>query len=87
MRDLDLPLFLSPAPRDKKHLARMAFTSSVKRSTITSMKRLHGDPRPALRSALKRLERVAASVLLVIGAAALIGWVVVELYVKVVTAD
>ncbi|WP_454912741.1 hypothetical protein [Variovorax gossypii] len=54
------------------------------------MKRLHGDSlvnRSALRSAFKQLERVAASVLLVIGAAALIGWLVVELYVKAVTAD
>jgi hypothetical protein len=54
------------------------------------MKRLSGDPsvgRSIVRSAFKRLERVAASVLLVIGAAALIGWVVVELYVIAVTAD
>lgn len=55
------------------------------------MKRLLSDSsvdRPIVRSAFKqRLERVAASVLLVVGAAALIGWIVVELYVTAVTAD
>ncbi|WP_298701029.1 hypothetical protein [uncultured Variovorax sp.] len=40
-----------------------------------------------MRTTFRQIERAAASVLLVIGAAALIGWVVVELYVKVVTAD
>jgi len=54
------------------------------------MKRLHGDSWinwPTLRSAFKRFERIAASVLLAVGAAALLGWIVVELYVKAVTAD
>lgn len=39
------------------------------------------------RSAFKQLERVVLSVLLVIGVAALIGWIAVELYVKAVTLD
>ncbi|CAN7760917.1 hypothetical protein LJR084_007177 [Variovorax sp. LjRoot84] len=38
-------------------------------------------------SAFRRIEGRAASVLLAIGAAALIGWLVVELYVAVVTLD
>jgi hypothetical protein len=70
--------------------ARVAFTSGAERSTIASMKRLSGDSlvdRSIVRSAFKRLERVAASVLLVVGAAALIGWIVVELYAMAVTAD
>ncbi len=57
---------------------------------MTAMKRLSDDPptdRPALRAARTRLERVAVSVLLAIGAAVLIGWLFVELYVKLVTAD
>lgn len=40
-----------------------------------------------MRIAFRQLERAVASLLLVIGTAALIGWVVVELYVKVVTTD
>jgi hypothetical protein len=40
-----------------------------------------------MRTPFRNLERVAASVLLIIGAAALIGWVVVQLYVRVVTTD
>jgi hypothetical protein len=62
----------------------------IERSTMMSMKRLHGDSWinwPTLRSAFKRFERIAASVLLAVGAAALLGWIVVELYVKAVTAD
>ena len=49
----------------------------------------NGSPvdRSIVRLAFKRLERVAASVLLLVGAAALIGWIVVELYVTAVTAD
>ncbi|MGJ7524890.1 hypothetical protein [Variovorax sp. GB1P17] len=43
--------------------------------------------RSKMRTAFRQIERAVASVLRVIGAAALIGWVVVELYVKVVTAD
>jgi hypothetical protein len=35
----------------------------------------------------RRIERTAASVLLAIGAAALIGWLATELYVSVVTLD
>jgi hypothetical protein len=70
--------------------ARVAFTSDAGRSTIAFMKRLSGDSsvdRSIMRSAFKRLERVAASVLLVVGGAALLGWIVVELYVMAVTAD
>jgi hypothetical protein len=54
------------------------------------MTRLPGDSpvdRSIVRSAFRRLERVVGSVLLAVGAAALIGWVIVELYVKVVTVD
>ena len=54
------------------------------------MKRLSDDSstdRPALRAARTRLERVAVSVLLAIGAAVLIGWLFVKLYVELVTAD
>jgi len=43
--------------------------------------------RPIKRSTFKRIERVVPSVLLAIGAAALIGWIAVQLYVKVVTLD
>jgi len=53
------------------------------------MKRLAGHSsvvRSIMWSAFKRLEWLA-SVLLVAGAAALIGWIVVELYVTAVTAD
>jgi hypothetical protein len=51
-----------------------------------SMKRLSNGS-SVVRLAFKRLERVAASVLLLVGAAALIGWIVVEFYVTAVTAD
>ncbi|GER18478.1 hypothetical protein VCH24_35050 [Variovorax boronicumulans] len=57
---------------------------------MIAMRRLLDDSsggRSKMRTAFRQIERAAASVLLVIGAAALIGWVVVELYVKVVTAD
>lgn len=57
---------------------------------MTAMKSLSDDPptdRPTLRAARRRLERVTASVLLAVGAAALIGWLFIELYVKAVTAD
>ncbi|WP_175543192.1 hypothetical protein [Variovorax sp. OV700] len=43
--------------------------------------------RSIMRLAFERLERIAASALLFVGAAALIGWIVVELYVTAVTAD
>jgi hypothetical protein len=64
----------------------------MRRRTINNalMKRLSDDSpvdRSILRLAFKRLERAAASVLLLVGAAALIGWIVVELYVTAVTAD
>ncbi|MGJ7498573.1 hypothetical protein ACSFA8_26440 [Variovorax sp. RT4R15] len=39
------------------------------------------------RNARGRIEWTAASVLLALGAAALIGWLVLELYVGVVTVD
>jgi len=54
------------------------------------MKRPSGDSpvdRSIARSTFRRLERVVGSVLLAVGAAALIGWVIVEFYVKVVTMD
>jgi len=54
----------------------VAFTSIGERSTMTVMKGLSADSstdRCALRAARTRLERVAISVLLAIGAAALIG--------------
>jgi hypothetical protein len=35
----------------------------------------------------RRIERASASVLLAIGAAALVGWLVLELYVAIVTLD
>ncbi len=57
---------------------------------MIAMRRLLDDSsggRSKMRTTFRQIERAAASVLLVIGAAALIGWVVVELYVKVVTAD
>jgi hypothetical protein len=57
---------------------------------MIGMRRLSDDSsggRSKMRNAFRQIERAVASVLLVIGAAALIGWVVVELYVKVVTAD
>jgi hypothetical protein len=54
------------------------------------MKRLPGDSsvgRSKARIAFRHIERVVVSALLAIGAAALIGWVDVKLYVKVITAD
>ncbi len=78
------------SPKSRNISRRVAFTSGAERSTIASMKRQSGDSsidRLIMRFAFKRLERVAASLLLVIGATALIGWMVVELYVKAVTAD
>ncbi|SDH79460.1 hypothetical protein SAMN05444748_102466 [Variovorax sp. OV700] len=62
------------------------------RRTINNavMKRLSDSSqfdRSIMRLAFERLERIAASALLFVGAAALIGWIVVELYVTAVTAD
>ncbi|WP_185879097.1 hypothetical protein [Variovorax sp. MHTC-1] len=42
---------------------------------------------PAARNAFQRLGGIVGSAILAIGAAALIGWGLVELYVKVVTLD
>lgn len=42
---------------------------------------------PVAPNAFERIGRTAASVLLAIGVAALVGWVVVEFYVAAVTLD
>lgn len=66
------------------------FTFRVARSTIIRMKRLTGrswTDGPVAPNAFERIGRTAASVLLAIGVAALVGWVVVELYVAAVTLD
>ncbi|HQT51103.1 MULTISPECIES: hypothetical protein [unclassified Acidovorax] len=70
--------------------ARVPFCAGWRTITMIGMRRLSVDSsggRSKMRTALRQIERAVASVLLVIGAAALIGWVLVELYVKVVTAD
>ena len=70
--------------------ARVPFFFFFLTITMIGMRRLSVDSsggRSKMRTALRQIERAVASVLLVIGAAALIGWVLVELYVKVVTAD
>lgn len=68
----------------------MAFTWDVETINNALMKRLFDDSpldRSIVRLAFERLERIAASVLLLVGAAALIGWIAIELYVTAVTAD
>lgn len=57
---------------------------------MSGMGRLSDDSsggRSKMRTAFRHIERAVASVLLLIGAAALIGWVVLEIYVKAVTQD
>jgi hypothetical protein len=54
------------------------------------MKRLPGHSgtgHSMMSKAPRRIERASASVLLAIGAAALVGWLVLELYVAIVTLD
>lgn len=74
----------------EKHLCARAFYAGWQTITMTGMKRLSDESsggRSKIRVTFRHLERTVVSVLLIIGAAALIGWVVVELYVKVVTMD
>jgi len=57
---------------------------------MIGMKRLSDESsggRSKIRVTFRHIERTVASVLLIIGAGALIGWGVVELCVKVVTMD
>lgn len=54
------------------------------------MKSSSGDRGPnnsPMRSAFQRRQGIVGSVILIVGAAALVGWLVVELYVAVVTFD
>lgn len=72
-----------PRAQHAFYIAREALNNrSMKRVPIGSWA-----DRPMANSALRRIEGKTASVLLAMGAAALIGWLVVELYVATVTLD
>ena len=78
----------SPSHAAKPHAQRTVYIA-CRAINNRAMKRLSGTwtIRRILNKPSRRFERTTASVLLAIGAAALIGWLVTQLYVAAVTLD